>query len=189
MNFSFPIEGTPDLDAMKSGIQVFLPTVQSVTRTNGRVHIEVPGPLTSTEASALVDYMVNFFAQTLIDLQNHFVNTIDVETNRRIEDEGFEFPPGSGKRFGSTIYAQTEWLGAYAFKDHSQFTYPVEVRTIDDAENISLADAAAVEGYVLTLLGTVRYKLNAGRTAKQSVLDATTRADVVVAAMAYLNPS
>lgn len=91
---------------------------------------------------------------------------IDARTEELIAD-GFEHPSASGDIFSLSDRAQRK-MNEYALETAS-LSYPLDVTTLDDGENVALADAAAVDAWHLTAVETVRGHVDSGMALKDSV--------------------
>jgi hypothetical protein len=83
---------------------------------------------------------------------------IDARTSALI-DQGFVF---SSKVFSLTLAAQAKMTGIHAVREHVALTYPIKWNTKDDLDTHELTDAATVESFYLTALGTIRTHLDSG---------------------------
>ena len=111
---------------------------------------------------------------------------IDATAEFRItQSDGFEYPPDSGMRFSMSVVAQVKWLGFYAARD--SVPYPITAPTKDDQGSISLANAEAVAGLYLTMVGTMKAILDGATAAKAAIVAATDEAGVTAAVEAYVN--
>lgn len=99
---------------------------------------------------------------------------IDARTAELIGN-GFVY---NSKNFSLSLSAQAKMIGTHEVKDSPALTYPIRwnTRKDDDAENIP--DAATLDAFYLTALGTVRAHLDSGTALKDSVRAATTVAEV-----------
>jgi len=98
---------------------------------------------------------------------------IDVRTDELIA-AGFEYPADSGHRFSLSEEGQLNLLGVYNAKDSPAMTYPIIWPTIEDDYDLSVTDAAMVESFYLTALGTVRAVRDSGTVLKDQVRSLTT---------------
>lgn len=101
-------------------------------------------------------------------------DAIDDRTEALIA-EGFVY---TGKRHSLSQNAQTTYTGLYAVRAEAALIYPVKVNTIDDADFSQLANAAEVQIFYLTAVGTYRAHLDSGTALKDTVRAATTAAAV-----------
>ena len=69
-------------------------------------------------------------------------------------------------------------MGTHQIKDDPALTYPLDWNTIDDLDVYAIPDAATLDGFYLTGVGTIRAHLDSGTALKTSVRAATTIAEV-----------
>ena len=93
------------------------------------------------------------------------IAAIDARTDQLIA-AGFTY---SGKVFSLSSSAQDKMIGSHQVKDDPALTYPIVWNNIDDTDSTSLADSAALNGFYLTALGTVRAHLDSGTALKDAV--------------------
>lgn len=91
---------------------------------------------------------------------------------------GFEFPPESGLVFSASDEMQRTLTALYTVREHAAITYPITWSTGDDQNSIDLLDAAMVEAFYLTGLGTIRAMKDAGTALKLAVRDTVTLVEV-----------
>ena len=102
---------------------------------------------------------------------------IDVRTDELIS-EGFEFPDGYEHYYSLSAEGQLNILGAYTAKDSPYFAYPIKWPTILDDYELSINNAATLEAFYLTAVGTVRVVRDSGTVIKEAIRAATTTAEV-----------
>jgi hypothetical protein len=113
-------------------------------------------------------------AADLPSVKQSKMKTIDGRTDELIS-VGFTY---ASKQFSLSITAQAKMTGTHQVKDDPALTYPINWNTIDDNDAYSIANAADLDGFYLTGLGTIRAHLDSGTTLKDSVRAAATIAAV-----------
>jgi hypothetical protein len=102
------------------------------------------------------------------------VHAIDARTDELIS-LGFTY---AGKQFSLALTAQSKMTGTHQVKDNPALVYPINWNTIDDADVYAITDAADLDAFYLTGLGTIRASLDSGTALKDSVRAAITVAEV-----------
>ncbi len=113
-------------------------------------------------------------AACLDDVKEAKCAVIDIRTGELIA-AGFTY---SGKTYSLSACAQDNLNAMYASRSASFQDYPIVYSCIDNTDKVSLADAAAVEGFYEAAYDHKRSQLDSGNTLKDSVRDATTVAEV-----------
>lgn len=121
-------------------------------------------------ACARLDYTEN-----LQVLKNAKIKAIDARTDQLIA-AGFTF---ASKQFSLTLSSQSKMIGTHQVKDNPSLTYPIRWNTIDDEDYLDIIDAATLDGFYLTGLGTIRAHLDSGTSLKDQVRAAATVDDVL----------
>lgn len=106
-----------------------------------------------------------------------------------VRGPGVEFPPGSEKYLSVSQNAQLKWMGLAAVADQWEAmgrTYPIRVRTIDDADYIDVPDADSVRAVFATMANFISQVLDGSEVVKAAINVATTKEEVVAATEAYL---
>lgn len=158
----------------------------------GLVELTVDDDLPLAHGTRLVDGYGRVFKgdgsavdDDLTKAQVALVARVDESASDRIVNgQGFEHPPGSGKRFSLTLEAQTKWNGLYNARN--SIAYPYVVPTKDDRQYHSIADAAEVETMYKAAVSTMTAELDAANAAKQGLLVAASTSKARAAADAYL---
>lgn len=107
-----------------------------------------------------------------------------------VRGPGVEFPPGSGKYLSVSQNAQLKWMGLAAVADQwvaMGRTYPIRVRTIDDADYIDVPDADSVRAVFATMANFISQVLDGSEVVKAAINSATTKEEVLAATAAYLS--
>jgi len=171
------LNGNPIL--LATDIKVALPDRQFSVRCDGTsCVIEFTPDLNPAEVIILDQTVADHKAISKItQFQNKKIKKIDKKTGDLI-DNGFEFPPASGKIFSLSGNAQRKMIGTHEVKDHPALTYPIEWNTKNDLDSILISDAAELNAFYLTGLGTMRAWIDSGTLLKRDVRSATTRAEV-----------
>ncbi len=109
------------------------------------------------------------------------VTAVDAKTDELIA-LGFTF---DSMQFSLSLGAQMKMVGTHQIKDALALTYPINWNSIDDEDVYAIgagtdhaADAAILDAFYLTGLGTLRAHLDSGTALKDSVRAATTIAAV-----------
>ena len=102
------------------------------------------------------------------------IGAIDSRTDVLIS-AGFTY---ASKVFSLSLASQSKMMGTHQIKDDVNLTYPLKWNTIDDLDAHELANAAALDGFYLTGVGTMRTHVDGGTTLKDSVRAAATVAAV-----------
>lgn len=95
------------------------------------------------------------------------------ERTGELRDEGFSY---SGKQFGLSPRSVDMLEGVIIAKD--SLSYPQTWNTLDELGSHDLADAAEVEVFFMTALGTYKAIQDAGSALKASIRAATTKAEL-----------
>lgn len=106
-----------------------------------------------------------------------------------VRGPGVEFPPGSGLYLSVSQNAQLKWMGLAAIADQWEAmgrTYPIRVRTIDDATYIDVPDADSVRAAFATMANFINQVLEGSEVVKAAINVATTKEEVLAATEAYL---
>lgn len=106
-----------------------------------------------------------------------------------VRGPGVEFPPGSGKYLSVSQNAQLKWMGLSAIADQWEAigrTYPIRVRTIDDADYVDIPDADSVRVVFATMANFINQVLDGSEVVKAAINAATTKEGVLAATKAYL---
>jgi len=111
---------------------------------------------------------------TITRHQNIKIKEIDGRTGELIGD-GFVY---GCKVFSLSGNAQRKMIGTHEIKDHPALVYPVEWNTKDDLGSVLLSDAAELDAFYLTGLGTMRARIDSGTLLKRDVRNAVTKAEV-----------
>jgi hypothetical protein len=131
--------------------------------------------LTPLEVTALDSVVSSHKAITSIQrYKNKKIAAIDERTGELIR-MGFSY---GGKIFSLSDNAQRKMIGTHEVKDHPALVYPVEWNTKDDLDSVLLSNAAELDAFYLTGLGTMRAHIDSGTTLKRDVRSATTLAEV-----------
>jgi hypothetical protein len=162
-------------------IAAALPGKQFTLRCAGTViTLDFTATLTAGEITtldqAIVDHKVN--TNALVCAKAAKVAAIDARTDELIA-AGFTY---ASKQFSLSLTAQAKMMGTHQVKDNVALIYPINWNTIDDLDVYAIANAADLEGFYLTGLGTVRARLDSGTTLKDAVRAAADQAalDAVV---------
>jgi hypothetical protein len=139
-----------------------------------RTYVKVVDGVLTEMNQAEKDAVDNFF---LNDYKLQKYLEIDEVTGKLI-DQGFEFPPGSGHQFSLSAEGQLNLLGSYSAKDNPLLVYPIIWPTILDDYEFAITDAATLEAFYLTAVGTVRIIRDSGTVLKEAVRSCTTKAEV-----------
>lgn len=136
----------------------------------------------------VVDGVVVDGGEDLNEVKSTLFAAIDDVTNINIVDgRGFEWPPGSGNFFSTTMEAQTKWTGLYVTKDVQDFVNdPPTVNTKDDLITYEIKTAEEIANMYFTGMLQVKRLLHNGRVVKESVRSADTVVAARAAAAAYL---
>lgn len=102
------------------------------------------------------------------------LKAIDTRTVELI-NQGFTY---AGKVFSLSERAQNTWTGLYTVRNEPVLTYPVKINLLDDSGTHDLVNAADVQGFYLTAVGTYRARLDSGTGLKDQVRAATTLAGI-----------
>jgi hypothetical protein len=106
-----------------------------------------------------------------------------------IRGPGVEFPPGSGTYLSVSQNAQLKWMGLAVVADQWEAmgcTYPIRVRTIDDATYVDIPDAESVRTVFAMMANFISQVLDRSEVVKAAINVATTREEAIVATEAYL---
>jgi len=106
-----------------------------------------------------------------------------------VRGPGVEFPPGSGKYLSVSQNAQLKWMGLAAVADQWEAmgrTYPIRVRTIDDADYIDVPDADSVRAVFAMMANFISQVLDGSEVVKAAINVATTKEEVLATTEAYL---
>jgi len=115
------------------------------------------------------------------ELSRELIVRIEDAADRKITEAGFTH---LAKTFGTTDRHIRQWN--LLMIDRATLGYPRVVRTHDHLEEVSLADAAAVEDHWREMRSQVVAELEASQDAIANVLDAATPALARTAAGAYI---
>lgn len=127
-----------------------------------------------------------FPSEALVTAIERYKGIIDECSEHLIRDNGFEWPPTSGKRFSLSTNAQIKWLGLDSARSDPAIAYPYNVPTKDNDQFHAIADAAEVHNMYLTAIGTIDAILGAGTAKKAEISAATTKAAARQLAVDYL---
>jgi hypothetical protein len=177
---------TAPLDFTKIGEDLRIATgavPSSLVRVSGVLVVDWPGDLTAPQLAAADAVVTPLLRTDLAVCAAELLTLVDAETRRRVEALGFTH---GGQTFSSSLPAQSKWIGLYTIRLSPLLVYPVVVRTMDDTVERVIADAVLLEAMYMTLAGTVRARLDAGRVVKGSVLAATTTTAAHAAYTSYL---
>lgn len=111
---------------------------------------------------------------SLAEYKRAKIVAIDSRTNELIS-AGFTY---ASKQFSLSLPAQLKMTGTHQIKDDPALTYPLDWNTIDDLDVYAIANAADLDGFFLTGVGTLRYQLDSGTALKDAVRAATDVAGV-----------
>ena len=106
-----------------------------------------------------------------------------------VRGPGVEFPPGSGLYLSVSQNAQLKWMGLAAVADQWEamgHTYPIRVRTIDDATFVDVGTAGEVKAVFATMASFINQVLDGSEVVKAAINVATTKEEVLAATTAYL---
>lgn len=161
---------TPHYSSSAWIINPDLSAVQGVDKKYWKIVGDVISEMDQSEKDA-VD------AAELDDLKHQRYKQIDIRTGELI-NQGFEFPPSSGNIFSLSSESQHNIHGVYTSRNLPELSYPINWLTKDDDASVSLTDAATVEGFFLTALGTVRAHKDSGSAIKEQIRAAVDTAAV-----------
>ena len=114
-------------------------------------------------------------AITLDEYKDLKIKAIDNRTGELIVNGGFSY---EGKIHSLSKAAQLNLLGTNIKKNDPAFVYPVKFKTMDSRDSVTLNNAAELDGFFLTALGTKRAHLDSGTEKVEQVLAATDKAGV-----------
>jgi hypothetical protein len=106
-----------------------------------------------------------------------------------VRGPGVEFPPGSGKYLSVSQNAQLKWMALATVADQWEAlgnTYPIRVRTIDDADYIDVSTADEVKAIFAIIASFISRVLAGLEVVKAAINAATTKEEIVAATKAYL---
>ncbi len=92
-----------------------------------------------------------------------------VDIDRRTEELislGFTY---SAKQFSLSLPSQSKMIASHQIKDDPAFTYPANWNSIDDTDVYAIVDAADLDAFYLTAIGTIRAHLDSGTVLKDGV--------------------
>lgn len=129
-------------------------------------------------------YIEVYDTETLDIAKERYKSVVDLCSEARIKDNGFEWPPTSGQRFSLSLNAQIKWLGLDSARE--DMTYPYRVPTKDNDIFHSIQDAAEAHNMYLTAVGTIDALLSAGTLKKEEITAALTKAAARTLAVDFL---
>lgn len=106
-----------------------------------------------------------------------------------VRGPGVEFPSGSGRYLSVSQNAQLKWMALVTVADQWEAlgnTYPIRVRTIDDADYLDVSTADEVKAIFAIMASFISRVLDGLEVVKAAINAATTREEIVVATQAYL---
>jgi hypothetical protein len=106
-----------------------------------------------------------------------------------VKGPGVEYPPGSGMHLSVSQNAQLKWMGLAAIADQWEAmgrTWPIRVRTIDDAYYVDVPDADSVRTVFAMMANFINQVLDGSELVKVVINLATTKEEVIAATDAYL---
>lgn len=101
---------------------------------------------------------------SLADLKHMRISEIDQRTEELIA-AGFTY---ASKQFSLSLPAQLKMTGTHQIKDDVALTYPINWNSIDDTDVYAIANAADLDVFFLTGVGTLRAHLDSGTALKDS---------------------
>lgn len=158
---------TPDYPAQDWIVNPDLSAVSAVPKQYWKITGDVVSEMSQGEKDA-VD------AGQLDAKKTEKIAAIDERTAELIGD-GFVY---GSKAFSLSLPSQAKMMGTHQVKDHPALTYPIKWNSKDDLDFYELQNAADLESFYLTGLGTVRAHLDSGTALKDQVRAALTIADV-----------
>jgi hypothetical protein len=127
---------------------------------------------------------------TIEQLRAYFCERVDAETRRRIA-LGYAFTGLS--RLSPTVPVTLHYslsspaqMNLVGYRPALVPSWPLLWDCSDDSDAIILPDAAAAEGFVLTGLGTVAYRIDYGRNIRRVIQASNTLAEILAAATPYI---
>jgi hypothetical protein len=126
----------------------------------------------TTLDTVVSDHKVNASVRSLDISKESRKEEIDRKT-RNLIAEGFTY---SAKVFSMSANAQSKWHALHA--DRANHTYPVVILTMDETDEVSLADTLAVEAFYTAMVTEVRGHIDSGATLKKSIRDAADQAAI-----------
>jgi len=117
-------------------------------------------------------------AGILSKLKLHVAGKINARTDELLQD-GFEYPPSSGKFFPLDVQTQIRAFGCDYCRNMPEFSYPVVWNTANDYYRVELSTPEQVRAFFLTGMATLRAKIDSGTTLKDQIRAATTAAEVL----------
>ena len=116
------------------------------------------------------------------------ITSIDTDVqNRIINGTGYEYPPLSGKYLSLSLPAQIKINGLFNAKDFTSFSYPINVRTKDDKQRVTINDSVEATNMFDAAVDAVRILLDVAEQAKEDVMNSTSKAAVDAILTTYLN--
>jgi len=97
--------------------------------------------------------------------KNRKLAAIDARTSEMIGD-GFVY---ASKQFSLSLPSQSKMIGSHQIKDNPALVYPLKWNTKNDDDSHELNNAAELDGFYLTALGTIRARLDSGTELKDQV--------------------
>lgn len=129
----------------------------------------------STGDGSMLSHYIS--VEELGPLKTQRMNEIDARTDQLFE-QGFQYPPDSGKVFSLSVRSQLKITNAWLARDEPGFTYPVRWNTRDNTDAHEMADATALNAFYMTAIGTARAYCDSGTALKDQIRAATTSAEV-----------
>lgn len=125
-------------------------------------------------------------AEDLEMVRTRYLTAIESEKDKRISVTGFEYPPASGKVFSLTARNRDYVLSLNSADTRNVLPYPFAIRTADERDTVSLADAAEALAFYYAAMAAVQVQRDAATPVKIAVLAAADIPAIEAAAAAYL---
>jgi hypothetical protein len=175
---------TPDFPETEWAINTDISLLETIPKKRLKFDTEFNLVLKSPAELVLID------AAELVQIKLDNLSIVnDAGEAYIIRGPGVEFPPGSGKYLSVSQNAQLKWMGLAAVADQWEAmgrTYPIRVRTIDDADYIDVPGAESVRAVFAMMANFISQVLDGSEVVKAAINVATTKEEVVAATEAYL---
>jgi hypothetical protein len=175
---------TPDFPETEWAINTDISLLE--TNSKGRLKFDAEFNLVLKDQAELVIIDAAELAQVKLDNLSIVNNAGEAYI---VRGPGVEFPPGSGKYLSVSQNAQLKWMTLATMADQWEtlgHTYPIRVRTIDDADYLDVSTADEVKAIFAVIASFISQVLDGLEVVKTAINVATTKEEVIVATEAYL---
>jgi len=180
-NFNFLLTDFPNdnIDTVSLGKECETATTEWPSITYDSVNVEITFQV-QTPSQATMDAIVAAHQGfgTALDIAKRAKSQLIDDRTQQLVNGGFEYPPASGIHYSLAQSSQTMLLALYNMRNEVYLTYPIRYNSLHETSAVDLANAAMVEGFFLTAVGSYRWMQDSGTAIKDEVRACTTIAEV-----------